>query len=83
MKSAGRSGGLKQITLSTVASEWDSIPTERKPTIWEERILLISAQREAEARDKAEQIGNSSAQTCQVEDGLVSGTSNELSASIP
>lgn len=47
------------------------IPTEPKPTIWEERILLIGAESEAEARDKAEQIGNSSAQTYQVEDGLV------------
>lgn len=47
------------------------IPTEPKPTIWEERILLISAGSDAEARNKAEQIGNSSAQTYQVEDGLV------------
>jgi hypothetical protein len=34
-------------------------------------MLLISAQSEAEAREKAEQIGSSSAQTYQVEDGLV------------
>lgn len=33
--------------------------------------MLISAQSEAEARDKAEQIGNSSAQTYQVEGGVV------------
>ena len=33
--------------------------------------LLISAQSEAEAREKAEQIGNPSAQTYQVEDDLV------------
>lgn len=46
-------------------------PTEPKPTIWEEQILLISARSEAEARDKAEQIGNSSAQTYKVKDGLV------------
>ena len=34
-------------------------------------MLLISAESEAEARVRAEQIGNSSAQTYQVEDGIV------------
>ena len=33
--------------------------------------MLISAQSEAELRDKAEQVGNPSAQTYQMEDGLV------------
>jgi hypothetical protein len=47
------------------------IPTESKPTIWEESVRLVQARSEAEAREVAERIGRSKVQTYQVEDGLV------------
>jgi hypothetical protein len=47
------------------------IPTESKPTIWEESVRLIQAPSEAKARELAETIGKSEAQTYQVEHGLV------------
>jgi hypothetical protein len=47
------------------------IPTERKPTIWEESIVLVQAGSETEARDRAERIGKSGTRTYEVEGGLV------------
>lgn len=49
----------------------EHIPTETKPTIWEESILLIEARSEEEARSEGERIGRSEAHTYEVEDGLV------------
>ena|ERR1700722_6596207 len=47
------------------------IPTEAKPTLWEESIRLIQAGTESEARDEAEKIGRSREHTYEVEDGVV------------
>lgn len=49
----------------------EHIPTETKPTIWEESILLIKAGTEEEARSEGERLGRSGARTYEVEDGLV------------
>jgi|SRR6185312_3976345 hypothetical protein len=47
------------------------VPTESKPTIWEESILLIEASSEEEARSQGERLGKSGTRTYEVEDGLV------------
>jgi len=47
------------------------IPTESKPTIWEESIRLLQARNEVEARELAEQIGRSKEHSYQVHDGLI------------
>jgi hypothetical protein len=47
------------------------IPTEAKPTIWEESVRLIQALTEAEALKEAERIGRSGSHTYEVEHGLV------------
>ena len=47
------------------------IPTESKPTLWEESIRLVQAESEEEARVEAERIGKSEAHSYEVEDGLV------------
>lgn len=48
----------------------EHIPTETKPTIWEESVLLIAAASEDEARSAGERIGRSRTHTYEVEDGL-------------
>jgi hypothetical protein len=47
------------------------IPTESKPTIWEESVRLIEAQSEMEARESADRMGKAEAQTYEVKDGIV------------
>ena len=47
------------------------VPTEAKPTIWEESVRLIQATTEAEALERAERLGRSGTHSYQVEDGLV------------
>jgi hypothetical protein len=47
------------------------IPTETKPTIWEESIRIIEAPTESEALKEAERIGSSKAHTYEVEGGLI------------
>ncbi len=49
----------------------EHIPTETKPTIWEESILLIEAGSEEEARSEGERIARAGTHTYEVEDGLV------------
>lgn len=47
------------------------IPSESKPTIWEESVRLVEARNEVEARELAERMGKSKVHSYQVEDGLV------------
>jgi hypothetical protein len=47
------------------------IPTEPKPTIWEESIRLIQANTEAEAHQRADRIGTSCSHTYNVQGGTV------------
>ena len=56
----------------------EHIPTEDKPTIWEESIVLLEAGSEAEARNDAERIGKSGTRTYEVQDGLVIWTFEQI-----
>lgn len=49
----------------------EHIPTEAKPTIWEESMLLVEAGSEEEARAEGERIGRSRTHTYEVQDGVV------------
>jgi hypothetical protein len=54
------------------------VPAESKETLWEERILLMQTETEAEARDQAEKMARSGEHAYDVEDGFVTWTFEQI-----